>query len=230
MSEEVKDKKKYTFKVAFISVICTLLFIIILLLFVLLGLKKCSNNKGNNTSSSSSSSQKYESNKLDNLFKKIVWTYLDYNGLEVALSELNDVIAVTYTDSSASFDLSISVKSTTNRVFHYQVSNVSYSNHEDFLGYLLDDSTDLLLDSLAGFSDYSYVNESIVTDKVNNRYAVSQAPTNVKYFSGFYFENNEYRVYQKKELVSNNPFNESADQVIDSSSLLFGYYQSLLAV
>ena len=62
----------------------------------------------------------------------------------------------------------------------------------------------------------------------NYKFLISETPSNVKYFSGFYFENNECRVYQKKELISNNPFNESPSMVITNSDLLYGYYQHLM--
>ena len=206
--EDNNEKRKQTVKIAIISSICTLLFIIILLLLILLGLKNCSNKQNNDGPASSSIPEstyvdKYDRNDTDNAFKKIVWEYLDFNGFEVPLTDLTNVIAVTYTDNNTSFDLAISVKSASNRVYHYKVINKEYTNHEDFLGYLLDNETDLFLDAAASVDNYVATNEAITTSKTNNKYLISEAP-------------------------SSNPFNEEADQIININNLLYGYYQNLI--
>ena len=231
--ENNKENRKQTVKVAITSSICALLFIIILLLLILLGLKNCSNKQNNDGPTSSSTPDSsyvdnYDRDDIDNVFKKIVWEYLDFNGFEVPLTDLTNVIAVTYADNNTSFDLAISVESTTNRVYHYKVVNKEYTNHEDFLGYLLDNETDLFLDAAASVDNYVATNEIITTSKTKNKYLISESPSSIKYFSGFYFENNEYHVYQKKELTSSNPFNEEADQIININNLLYGYYQNLI--
>ena len=40
-------------------------------------------------------------------------------------------------------------------------------------------------------------------------------------------KDNQYYIYQHQELTSN-PFNEASNQVINSDSSLYGYYQNLM--
>ena len=48
-----------------------------------------------------------------------------------------------------------------------------------------------------------------------------------KFFSGYFFQDNQYYIYQHQELTSN-PFNEASNQVINLDSSLYGYYQNLM--
>ena len=47
-----------------------------------------------------------------------------------------------------------------------------------------------------------------------------------KYFSSYYYQDNQYYIYQHRELTSH-PFSEISNQVINLDSPLYGYYQSL---
>ena len=97
--QENNENRKQTFKVAFISSVCTLLLIIFILFMVILGFKKCSKNNGGIASSKSSSSQYveiYDNQSLDTLFKKIVNQRLLVNGFDA--DSLKDIYAVSYID------------------------------------------------------------------------------------------------------------------------------------
>ena len=75
---------------------------------------------------------------------------------------------------------------------------------------------------------YSLLQESISTDK-ECRYVISKdVEGTTKYLDGFYYEDNQYYVYNHKQLISSNPFNEQADLVVDYNHPLYGYYQSLI--
>ena len=69
--------------------------------------------------------------------------------------------------------------------------------------------------------------ETIITEKTSYKYLLS---TNYggtdKFFSGFYFEDNEYRAYIHKPLTGH-PFNQNADLIIDRDNPLYGYYRLL---
>lgn len=228
MSEEGKGKKKYTFKVAFISVFCTLLFIIILLLFVLFGLQKCSSrSSGSSMGNSSSMKYNYDNEKIDNTFKSIVKNQLFVDGFDD--DTLTDVISVTYSDTSASFNLNIEVRSDT-KVYYYRLSNYPYSGFDNFVPYLLslDLNTKLSLnEGDISIDTYLPTSETITTDKQCKCLISSDMSATNKYFSGFYYQNNEYYIYQHIELTSN-PFSETPNQIIGLDSPLYGYFQKLM--
>ena len=50
-----------------------------------------------------------------------------------------------------------------------------------------------------------------------------------KYFSGYYYQDNQYYIYQHQELTSNQ-FNQNADLIIDTNNPLYTYYQKLNSV
>ena len=235
MAETVDKNKenKKTIKVAIISIVCTLLLVAVILLIVIFGLKNCSNRNSNNSSdaSISSSGQTYDYAKLDSAFKKIVSKQLLADSSTT--DQLDDVLAVTYTDNGGSFNLDISVRNTS-KVYYYHLSNSTYTGYNNFVSYILDVDFDNVVgipldgdEVSVGF--LSITADTITTDKVC-RYAITEDGVGgTKYFDGFYFENNQYHVYQKKELVGSNPFGEPASKVIPSNDLLYGYYQSLLS-
>ena len=230
MSEEGKDKKKYTFKVAFISVVCTLLFIIVLLLFVLFGLQKCSSrSSGSSIGNSSSMKYNYDNEKLNDVFKKLVsnQVFVDM-GVE---DPIDEIVVATYSDSGSSFTLNIDAKIGDN-LYYYYVNNVSYSGHDNFVSYLLtlnlDSNLPLLEGNGYGVSALPISNERLVNEK-STSYVITNSASS-KYLSGYYFENNEYRVYQKVELTNNDALPSVPSKIIDLDSPLFGYYQSLIMV
>ena len=228
MSEEGKGKKKYTFKVAFISAVCTLLFIIILLLFVLFGLKKCSSKSNGGSSNGQSSSQKYnyDNAKLNNVFKKLVsnQVYVDMGSED----PIDDIYAVSYSDTGLSFTLNIDAKIGDN-IYYYFASNVAYSGYDNFIDYLLtlnlDNNLPLIEGDEYGVSVLPISNERLVNEK-STSYVITNGASS-KYLSGYYFENNQYYVYQKVELNNNDAFPLVASKIIDIDSPLFGYYQEL---
>lgn len=232
-NQDQQDNKKQarrTFKTVVVTVICTLLAVIILLFVVILCLRGgC--NKGSSNKTSSSTSQKYDfdNTKLDNIFKKIVSKQMLVDGFDA--DELSDVLAVTYSDNSGSFDLDISVRSTSN-IYYYHLDNSTYTGYDNFVSYILeydiDNKVGRPLDGEeVSISSLSIVNETLTTDKVCKYVISSNISGTTNYLDGFYFENNNYYVYQNKEVTNDNPFGETATTVIDSSNPLYPYYQSL---
>ena len=227
MSEEGKDKKKYTFKVAFISVVCTLLFIIILLLFVLFGLKKCSSHSsGSSIGNSSSMKYNYDNAKLNDVFKKLVsnQVFVDM-GVE---DPIDEIVVVTYSDSGSNFTLNIDAK-IGDSIYYYFVNDVIYSGHYNFVDYLLtlnlDTNLPLIQGDEYGVSLLPISNERLVNEKSNTYVITNDASS--KYLSGYYFENNQYYVYQNKQLSTNDPFSGQPDMVVNLDHPLYGYYQML---
>ena len=226
--EQKKKQANRDLKIVIASVIGTLLFIVILLLLVLLGLKKCNNNSSDPQSSNSSSIKyDYGVNKIDEVFKGIVKNQLVVDGFDEDI--LTDVVSVTYSDISTSFDLNIEVRSES-KVYYYRLSNYPYSGFDNFVPYLLslDLDTKLSLDEgTISLDTYLPTSETITTDK-ECRYLISSNMSGTdKYFSGFYYQNNEYYIYQNKILISN-PFSETSNQVIGLDSPLYGYFQKLM--
>ena len=233
MEEEKKtNNKKDAFRVAIISSGATLLLIIIVLLLVLLGLKQCSRVTNNNSSSSTSSepTYNYDNELLNNQFIKIV----DYERLMLGYEEApSKVVAVSYTDNYPnSFSIDITAKAV-NNIYHYRLDNYSYggdtSSYDNCIGYISTLDITSRLDaggSTQTIRTSAITNETIVTDK-GNHYVISNADP-IKYFSGFYLDNNEYQVYNYIEFTSgDNPFNTESSFKVNSSSPLYRYYQSL---
>ena len=72
--------------------------------------------------------------------------------------------------------------------------------------------------------------ETITTDKSSYKYLISTNYSGTdKFFSGFYFENNEYRAYIHKPLTGD-PFYQNADLIVDKNNPLYTYYQKLNSV
>lgn len=228
--EDSKEKQKQTLKVAVISSICTLLFIIILLLLILLGLRNCvkTNNNSDSSSNEQSSSQKYDydNTKIDDVFKKLVFNqvYVDM-GTE---DPIDKIIAVTYNDSDSHFTINIDAKIGDN-IYFYSANNITYSGHDNFVSYLLtlnlDNNLPLIEGDTYGVSLLPISNERLVNEK-STSYVITNGASS-KYLSGYYFENNQYYVYQKIELNNNDAFPLAASKIIDIDSPLYRYYQML---
>ena len=228
--EKKKELAKSDLKIVITSIVCTLLFIIILLLLVLLGLKKCNKDNSGLPSSSGTSSSSikydYDVNKIDDVFKKIVKNQLIVDGFDE--DPLKDVISVTYSDTVTSFNLNIEVRSDT-KVYYYRLSNYPYSGFDNFVPYLLslDLNTKLSLnEGSISLDTYLPTLETITTDKQCKYLISTNMSGTTKYFSGYYYQDNQYYIYQHQELTSN-PFNEVSNQVINLDSPLYGYYQNL---
>lgn len=230
--EEKKELVKRDLKIVITSVVCTLLFIIILLLLVFLGLKNCSSNEGDRGSYSSSSTSNeptynYDNESLNNQFIKIVNFERSVGGFDEAPT---DVVAITYIDNYPnSFSIDITAKAV-NNIYHYRLDNYSYggdtSSYDNCIGYISTLDITSRLDaggSTQTIQTSAITNETIVTDK-GNHYVISNADP-IKYFSGFYLDNNEYQVYNYIEFTSgDNPFNTESSFKVNSSSPLYRYY------
>lgn len=231
--EEKKELAKHDLKIVITSIVCNLLFIIILLLLVLLGLKNCSSNKGDHGPYSSSSpsnppAYNYDNESLNKQFIKIV----NYERLVGGFDEApTDVAAITYIDNYPnSFNISITAKAG-NTLYYYHLDNYSYSgdtsSYDNCIGYILSIDINDRLDGSASIVKSTATSETIVTGK-GNRYVISDADP-IKYFSGFYLDNSQYKVYNYVEFTSgDNPFNEEPTFIVDFSEPLYGYYRDIL--
>ena len=226
-----KEQDKKTLKTVIISVGGTMLFVIILLLLVLLGLKQCSRVPSNPSSGTSSEpTYNYNTELLNNQFLKIVNFERQAIGYEEAPSK---VVAVSYTDNYPN-NFSISITATAgNILYYYNVNNYSYSgdtsSYDNCIGYISTLDITARLDSVGAvqtIQSSTVTNETIETDK-GNHYVISSA-TPLKYFSGFYLDNNQYKVYNYIEFISgDNPFNTGSSFKVNSNDPLYGYYQTL---
>ena len=240
--EQKQEENKKTLKTIIISVICTLLFVVILLLFVILGLKRCApTNNGGNTSSEQPSGPKYDydTTLLNDKFKAIVKGYMDGPG-GMDPDNITEVKSVTYVDNydDGNFSLNISVISESNKLYVYKVHKAFYpedkSGFDNLISYLLLDSTpdvfvDGDLETEFGCNTFIPTTEVVTTDK-QCRYVISNNTAGtIKYFDGFYFDNNQYHVYHHQEYdVATDPFTKQVDMVVNLDHPLYGYYQSLL--
>ena len=242
VKEQKKEENKKTLKTVIISVICTLLFIIILLLLVILGMKRCApTNSGASTSSEPPSGPKYDYDtvSLNDKFKAIVKGYMDGPG-GMDPDNITEVKSVTYVDNydDGNFSLNISVVSSSNKLYVYKAYKAFYpedkSGFDNLISYLLLDSTpDVFVDGdiETEFSCNPYVptSEVITTDKQCKYVISNNIAGTIKYFDGFYFDNNQYHVYHHQEyIVDTNPFTKQADMVVNLDHPLYGYYESLL--
>lgn len=222
--------KKHTIKVAVTSVISTLLFVAFLLLFVLFSLKNC--DKENNafiTSYNSSLSMKYnyDSEQLDKRFKSIVNQELSFEGFE---DEVTDIVAVTYIDNYPnSFSLDIS-STCGNTLYFYQLEVYAYTgdkaSYDNFVAYLLSLITNDRLEGDCTLERLEVVDEPITTSKNSYKCVIGKSQTNAKYVFGYYYENNQYYIYQNKEM-NGDPFSGQPSLTIDTDGLLYSYYKKI---
>ena len=227
--QDNKKNRKQTIRVAVISSFCTLLLIAILLLLILFGLKNCSkasNNGSSNNEQSSSRKYNYDNVKLDTVFKKLVsnQVFVDMGSED----PIDDIYAVSYSDTGSSFAINIDAKIGDN-IYYYFANNVSYSGVPTFVDYLLtlnlDNNLPLIQGDNYGVSLLEISNERLTNEK-STSYVITNSVTS-KYLSGYYFENNQYYVYQKVELNNTDAFPLEASMIIDIDNPLFGYYQEL---
>lgn len=234
MDEEKKTSdKRDIFKVTIISSVSTLILIIIFLLLVIFGMKNCSSNNKESSLSSSNVNEPtyhYDTELLNNQFIKIVNFERQAIGYEEPPSK---VVAVSYTDNYPN-NFSISITATAgNTLYYYNINNYSYSgdtsSYDNCIGYISTLDITARLDSVGAVQTIQssiVTNETIETDK-GNHYVISSA-TPLKYFSGFYLDNNQYKVYNYVEFTSgSNPFNNEPSFKVNSSSPLYRYYQYL---
>lgn len=230
--ENNKDKKK-TFKTVIISVISTLLFIIILLLIILLCLKNCSkrNNDGlSNNSGSSGPHYNYDNELLDDKFKRIVNHERLYLGYE---EEPTKVISIIYEDNYPNnFSLAITASSL-NTVYNYRITDYSYtgdkSSYDNVISYILSIDINNRLDGETTLSGNTLMDLSINTSRSTYKYIINKSLTDNYYLSGFYYENNEFFIFNNRPYFEgNDPFLGVGDQKVTIEDPLYGYYQSML--
>ncbi len=203
-----------------------------LLLLVLVGLKNCSSIKGDHGSYSSSSSSNLlayndDNESLNKQFIKIV----NYERLVGGFDEApTDVVAITYIDNYPNnFNISITAKAG-NTLYYYHLDNYPYtgdtSSYDNCIGYILTLDINSRLDNGSTLLKSNITTEKIVSDK-GDHYVISDADP-IKYFSGFYLDNNEYKVYNYIEYSSgDNPFNSESTFKVGINHPLYGYYQYL---
>lgn len=235
LEEEKKEQEKRDLKIVITSIVCSLLFIIVILLLVLFGLKRCNkDNSGlpsNSDTSDSSIRYDYDVNKIDDVFKKIVYNqvYVDM-GTE---DPVDEIIAVNYIDTDNKFTLDIDAR-IGNKVYYYHTSNATYSNHETFVEYLLTLDTNIATPIITTGEEtsISYLDktEERLTNEVVEAHYVICSSASPRYLSGFYFNNpsNEYYVYQKIELTNTDAFPNNPSIKIGLDSPLYRYYKEIL--
>ena len=240
--EQKRVENKKTLKTVVFSVICTLLFVVILLLLVILGIKRCAPTNSDLSSSEPPSGPKYDYDtvKLNEKFKAIVKGYMDGPG-GMDPDNITEVKSVTYVDNynDGNFSLNISVISESNKLYVYKAYKAFYpedkSGFDNLISYLLLDTTPNVfvdgdpLETEFSCNTFIPTTEVISTDKQCKYVISNNIAGTIKYFDGFYFDNNQYNVYHHQEYnVDINPFTKQADMVVDLDHPLYGYYQSLL--
>ena len=227
--EEEQDKSKgsNTLKVVVTTVIATLLLVAIILLLVLFGLKNCS-GKGNGGQTSSEQPIDTETNaKINKSFLDIVERQMFFDGYDA--DELKSVVAVSYEDSSTTFDINI-VASSDTKVYFYYGDDVNKTENVDFVSYLLGYDTTQALDGNVSLALLDKVDSSINTSKTTYKGVISKTASNDKYLSGFSYADNSFFIYQKRLITEgNDPFAGVGDQKISFGEPLFDYYRGLLA-
>ena len=227
--EANQEENKKTFKTVVISVASTLLFVIIVLLLVLLGLKHCSRvpNSSSSSSTFSGSTYNYDNELLNNQFIKIV----NYERLVGGFDEApTDIVVIAYIDNYPNnFNISITAKAG-NTIYYYHLDNYPYSgdtsSYDNCIGYIYSLNITDRLNSNGVIQSSVVTNQTIDTDK-GNHYVISDASP-IKHFSGFYLDNNQYKIYNYIEFTSgDNPFNSEPSFKVNSNDPLYGYYQSL---
>ena len=226
---ERQEKMSSTFKVAMITVISTLLIIAILLLLILFGMKRCQSNTTSGSSEQPIDTER--NNKITDVFKDIVKKQMVTFGYDE--DELKDVNVVSYEDNyPTSFDLNIAISSDT-KVYYYYSSNVQYPDSKDgydnFVSYLLLDSTSHNLSGDVTLTSLEKVNGSINTTETAYKAVVGKDTTDAFYLSGFKYKDNSFFVFQKEGLDCEEAFLGDGDQKISSGDQLFDYYRGLLA-
>ena len=228
-----EEKESSTKKAASIFIGLDILLVVIIVL--LLCLKSCKNSIPNNQDSTSGTSIDVErNNKITDLFKKIVKKNLVANGYDD--DYLTEINAITYTDNYPNnFSLNISVSSLS-KVYYCSISDYPYegetSTYDNFLSYLLLDTTEYKVSkSSASVNPLKLTDKTISTSKDKCKYVISESNSEPvdRYIDGFYLEDGNYYIYQNKLVVSNSdPFTSVSNQIINSESPLYNYYQGLL--
>ena len=238
--EVAKEGNKKSLKTIVISATCALLFIVILILLLLLGLKKCAPTTSTSSSNPSSGyTEIYDNKKLNNVFKEIVKNQRKIDTIDTDIISPKDVIAVTYIESDNKFNLDITISTEDNRVFFYKANNCAYkadvTGYNNLVAYILSNDEDQTLvfmgDGDISLEEENVTTEAISTNKPNGHFLTSVSPTSEKHTSGYYYQDNNYYVYNRLEYTDlNNPLGNDEGTLINENSLLYGYYLRLSGV
>ena len=238
MDKENKEKESFnderedrqnskTLKTVFFTVIITLLVIAILLLCILFGLKNCSGNKNNNEQTSS---EIVKDEELNNRFLNIVKKQAKADSFDD--DDINNIVAVMYEDKyPTSFTVHITARSDT-KVYFYIADNVKYpenkEGYDNFVTYLRNDKSELYEGDDVIVSTEDVTKLEVNTNK-KGKWVTSISPSSENHLSGYYLENNEFHIYQRRLLNDNeDPFIAGVgDQIIKNGDLLYNYYLGL---
>ena len=216
-TDDTKENKKPLWKKVFLGFV--FIDAIVGIIFLICYLKGCLpfNNKPNTSLSSTSTPIDYTQGlKLDNKFRDLVKTQMEYDGYDN--QELKDVVAVTYVDNTpTSFNLSISVTTDT-RLFNLKIENVQYKEGNDTLvSYLLCNN------EIEGDTDlYSEELFSGVESTQSSKSVISVSNSGIKHRTGYALVGTEYVIDQLEEYDSN-----IHSQTIKQDDALYNYYRYL---
>ena len=95
--------------------------------------------------------------------------------------------------------------------------------------YILSIDINNRLDGDTTLSGNTLMDLSINTSKSTYKYIINKSPTDNYYLSGFYYENNEFFIFNNRLYTEgNDPFLEVGDQRVTIEDPLYGYYQNIL--
>ena len=227
-SKDNNKKEKHSLVAKIVFFLFIIFDIVITIPFVISFIKtKGLNNIISNASSSISSDSIepiiYEDPGLDERLKDILRREIENNGFDN--DTIDNIYAVTYEDHHPySFNVSFSASSAT-RVYYYQLTDCAYieEGYDNCIAFLINNNK--MLTGTAVLEYEEKTDDKITTNKVCS-YVISKSLTEEKHFTGYYYENNEFRVYQKTSIVEEaNPFDKPADIIIKSDDPLYNYYQ-----
>ena len=165
---------------------------------------------------------------LEDTFKTLVnyhMTVMDFDEKDKA----ENLVTITYQDNGSSFDLSILAESVHANVILFDVKQCQYDGFANFMEYLLDPNRSDYLDADNTISLLVFDRNTVLTSKKQYKYLCYRNQLTDHYFSGFYYENNQFYLYQKREFNNEDPFDSEADQIINKDDLLYDFYRYLLA-
>ena len=232
--EQPNQEEKKSSSKKIVSIFIGLDILLVIIIILLLCLKSCKNNNNAKESSDGTAIDVERNNKITDIFKKIVKKNLVANGYDD--DYLTEINAITYIDNYPNnFSLNISVSSLS-KVYYCSISDYPYegesSTYDNFLSYLLLDTTEYKASkSSASVNPLKLTDKTISTSKDKYKYVISESNSEPvdRYIDGFYLEDGNYYIYQNKLVVDNtDPFTSVSNQIINSESPLYNYYQGLL--
>ena len=222
-TDNTKEKdNKPLWKKAFLGFV--FIDIIVGLIFMICYLKGCTPFNKTSSISSSSVVDTTDYHELDNKFKQLVKTQMEYDGF--GSEEVDTVVAVTYMDNApTSFDIRISTTSG-GYLYNLNIKGVQYKEGTDTLvSYLLcnneiEGETNLYREQIKG---YEYKNKGL--------YVISVPISGVdEHKSGYALIDNAYHVNQIIEYKQNESGTVSGMQTVifEEGHPLYNYYSYLV--